>query len=131
MVLEHLGLPDQAGDPGLRIWRAGVAALAQLPHAFVKLSAYSWLGNPRDERGVRAVVGELLDLFGPQRCMVGSNMPVERLARGYGPLYALVLASLQDLSDDDRADVLAGTARRFYRLPSPGSTAPHGGGTRG
>jgi hypothetical protein len=50
-------------------------------------------------------------------------MPVERLARGYGPLYALVLASLQDLSDDDRADVLAGTARRFYRLPSPGRTA--------
>ena len=47
VVLEHLGLPDPAGDPGLRTWLAGVAALAQLPHARVKLSAFSRCRRPR------------------------------------------------------------------------------------
>jgi predicted TIM-barrel fold metal-dependent hydrolase len=117
VVLEHLGLPDPAGDPGLRTWRSGVAALAQLPHACVKLSAFSLLGNPRDERAVRSVVSELLGLFGPQRCMVGSNFPVERLAGNFSSLYKLVLACLQDLSAEQRADVLVGTARHFYRIP--------------
>ena len=94
VVLEHLGLPDPTNDPGLRTWRTGVATLAELPHACVKLSAFSWLGNPRDERAVRAVASQLLELFGPQRCMVGSNFPVERLAGDFGSLYQLVLATL-------------------------------------
>jgi predicted TIM-barrel fold metal-dependent hydrolase len=122
VVLEHLGLPDPTSDAGLRTWRAGVATLAQLPHACVKLSAFSWLGNPRDERAVRSVVSELLAVFGPQRCMVGSNFPVEGLAGDFGSLYELVLASLRDLSNEQRADVLAGTARRFYRIAHPALT---------
>jgi predicted TIM-barrel fold metal-dependent hydrolase len=117
VVLEHLGLPDPARDPGLDTWRAGVAALAALPHASVKLSAVSLLGTPRDVQRVREVVDELLELFGPERCMVGSNFPVERLAGGFGPWYEVVLASLDGLPDHARADVLGGTARRFYRLP--------------
>jgi predicted TIM-barrel fold metal-dependent hydrolase len=117
VVLEHLGLPDPANDAGLQTWRAGVTTLAQLPHASVKLSAFSWLGNPRDEQAVRGVVGELLDLFGPQRCMVGTNFPVDRLAGDFGSLYELVVTNLQDLSDQQRVEVLAGTARRFYRIP--------------
>jgi predicted TIM-barrel fold metal-dependent hydrolase len=121
VVLDHLGLPDPTTDTGLRIWRTGTATLAQLPHACVKLSAFSWLGNPRDERAVRSVVSELLELFGPQRCMVGSNFPVERLAGDFGSLYDLVLACLQDLSEEQRAEVLFGTARRFYRISRPAS----------
>jgi predicted TIM-barrel fold metal-dependent hydrolase len=117
VVLEHLGLPDPNNDPGLRTWRAGVTALAQLPHARVKLSAFSWLGNPRDEGAVRAVATELLDLFGPHRCMVGSNFPVERLAGDFGSLYDLILTCLADLSEEQRAEVLTGTAQRFYRIP--------------
>ena len=121
VVLEHLGLPDPMNDPGLRTWRTGVATLAELPHTCVKLSAFSWLGNPRDERAVRAVASQLLELFGPQRCMAGSNFPVERLAGDFGSLYQLVLATLRDLSNEQRADVLAGTARRFYRIPQTDS----------
>ena len=116
VVLEHLGLPDPITDAGLRTWRTGVAALAQVPHAYVKLSAFSLLGNPRDERAVRGVVSVLLEHFGPRRCMVGSNFPVERLAGDFDSLYDLVLASLRELSEEQRAEVLAGTARRFYRI---------------
>jgi predicted TIM-barrel fold metal-dependent hydrolase len=123
VVLEHLGLPDATRDPGLRTWRAGVGALAELPHAHVKLSAFSLLGIPRDAKRVRAVVAELLDLFGPRRCMVGSNFPVDRLAGDFTALYELILATLHDLADQERAEVLGGTARRFYRLATDDTLA--------
>jgi len=64
-------------------------------------------------------VAELLDLFSPKRRMVGSNFPVEKLTGDFGPLYDLILTSLQQLTDEQRADVLAGTASRFYRIPHP------------
>jgi predicted TIM-barrel fold metal-dependent hydrolase len=125
VLLEHFGLPDPARDGGLRTWRTGVAALAQLPHAHVKLSAFSLLGIPRDARLVREVVSELLELFGPQRCMVGSNFPVERPAGGLQALFELLLETLEGLSADERIEVLAGTARRFYRLPAGHLTEAH------
>src|SRR5262249_25361796 len=62
IVLEHMGLPDPAHDPGLRVWREGVAALADLPHAHAKLSAFSLLGSPRDVGRVRGVVATLIEL---------------------------------------------------------------------
>lgn len=116
VVLEHLGLPDPVSDPGLRSWRAGVTTLAQLPHGHVKLSAFSWLGNPRDEQAVQDVVRELIDVFGPRRCMAGSNFPVERLAGSFREFYELLLECLSDVPDEERAEILTGTARRFYRI---------------
>jgi predicted TIM-barrel fold metal-dependent hydrolase len=126
VVLDHFGMPDPAGDPGLRTWRAGVSLFAQLPHAFVKLSAISLLGLPRDERAVRSIVDELLDRFGPGRCMVGSNFPVERLAGGFSEVYRIMAASLRELSVSERADVLGGTARRFYRTARATAPSPAG-----
>jgi predicted TIM-barrel fold metal-dependent hydrolase len=82
VVLEHMGLPDAERDPGLERWRSAVAAFAGLPHAHVKLSAFSLLGVPRDPRRIRPVVTDLLQMFGAHRCMFGSNFPVERLAGG-------------------------------------------------
>jgi L-fuconolactonase len=61
-------------------------------------------------------VSELLDVFGPERCMLGSNFPVEMLSGSFASLDDLMLAVLCDLSDRERADVLGGTARRPYRL---------------
>jgi L-fuconolactonase len=66
----------------------------------------------------RGIVAELLELFGPHRCMIGTNFPVRRLAGGFGSLYELVLHTLAELTDESRSEVLAGTARRFYRLTS-------------
>jgi predicted TIM-barrel fold metal-dependent hydrolase len=86
----------------------------------VKLSAFSLLGIARDPGRATTVGSELLELFGPLRCMGGSNFPIERLAGGFAQWYELVLATLAELSDEQRADVLAGTARRFYRLPATG-----------
>lgn len=48
--------------------------------------------------------------------MIGSNFPVERLAGGLRSLYDMVSTSLRELTDEQRTEVLAGTARRFYRL---------------
>jgi predicted TIM-barrel fold metal-dependent hydrolase len=41
---------------------------------------------------------------------------VERLASPFEEFYELLLECLHDVPDEERAEILTGTARRFYRI---------------
>ena len=85
VVLDHLGKPRALqGDGGahddaeLATWRAGMAALAALPHAHVKLGMLAfavpgWVGEPAKDAYLRELVLETVGLFGARRCMFNAN----------------------------------------------------------
>ena len=63
------------------------------------------------------VVRETLDLFGAERCMFGSNYPIETLWTTYERIVAVMRACCARLSAVEQSLAFAGTARRIYRLP--------------
>ena len=62
------------------------------------------------------IVGETVELFGPQRCVWGSNFPIEKLWTGYGAILNAVRAALASLLQDLQRAVLHNNAVRPYRL---------------
>jgi L-fuconolactonase len=52
--------------------------------------------------------------------MFGSDWPVCRLAAGYADVLSTSRELIGRLGDDEQRSVLAGTARRVYRLSEPG-----------
>ncbi len=58
-----------------------------------------------------------LDLFGPARCMFGSDWPVCELAASYAEVYEALVEAVGPISQDERAAIFGGTARKFYKLP--------------
>ena len=72
---------------------------------------------------VRAVVEFALELFGPDRLMVGSDWPVAELGGGYVKMWTELSKIFDQLSAPERDAVLGGTARRFYAL---GASAEQG-----
>jgi predicted TIM-barrel fold metal-dependent hydrolase len=52
-------------------------------------------------------------LFGLQRCMLGSDLPIENLRSGFGPLYAAYDAIFSALSGEERAWLFHRTAERW------------------
>ncbi|HTQ01233.1 MAG TPA: amidohydrolase family protein [Casimicrobiaceae bacterium] len=58
----------------------------------------------------------LVEIFGPQRLMWGSDWPVLNLAATYQSWYAATVALTAGWSAEDRAALMGGTARRFYGL---------------
>jgi L-fuconolactonase len=56
----------------------------------------------------------LLDCFGPERVMAGSDWPVCLLRASYQTVQEVTDGLLRQLSDADRAQVHGGTARRWY-----------------
>jgi len=54
------------------------------------------------------------DVFGAERCMVGSDMPIETLSRSFAELYDAYDAIFADGSDNERSLLFGGTAARVY-----------------
>ncbi|WP_282818715.1 amidohydrolase family protein [Curtobacterium flaccumfaciens] len=112
-VLDHAGKPDIAGgDPG---WAGRIADFAARPNVACKVSGLfteagpEWRRQPVD-RYVRAVV----ERFGPERSLFGSDWPVSTLATTYDDVVRRTTDALTDLTQDERQSVLSGTAERTY-----------------
>ena len=120
-VVDHIAKPRIAdrSDPA---WEAGMPGLAALPNVQVKLSGLvteadwtSW--TPGD---LRPFVSRVVDLFGTQRLMFGSDWPVCLLAvPSYQEVVAALEEALGDLSEDESRQVFGANAERFYGLARP------------
>lgn len=114
-VLDHCGVPDlAAGD--WEVWRAGVDAVAAFPNVVVKLSGITAYAAPGTATAalVRPYVDHLLQVFGPDRMLWGSDWPVVDLGSGLPGWIAMTGELLAGLTKAERSAVMAGTARRVY-----------------
>ncbi|MFH8983115.1 amidohydrolase family protein [Streptomyces varsoviensis] len=116
-VLDHLGKPPIAIG-GLRPWSEAVRGLAVLPNTVCKLSGMvteaDWRTWTVDD--LRPYADTVLDAFGPDRLMFGSDWPVCRLAASYAEVLAAARELTSALGPAERAAVFAGTAVRTYGL---------------
>jgi predicted TIM-barrel fold metal-dependent hydrolase len=63
---------------------------------------------------IRPIVETVLDQFGPERCMFGSNFPVDSLYSDYATIVSAYEALIPEAA---QPAVFHDTAARFYRLP--------------
>jgi L-fuconolactonase len=57
-----------------------------------------------------------VDLFGPSRCMVESNFPVEKIVCGYATIWNTFKRVLSGLPASEKRQVFSQTAIDIYRL---------------
>ena len=117
IALNHHGFAWDRGEAGLRRWRAGMEALAAQPNVHVKLSEFGLRDAAWDEGANRAIVHDTLRIFGWQRCMFASNFPVAGLRISFPDLVQSMWRMLAHLPSGQQEAVMAGNARRFYRIP--------------
>ncbi len=115
-VLLHAGMLESAADDHVRPWLAGLDLLAAQPNLVVKLSAQGTFVHRVDEELIGLVADASLERFGAERCMFGSNFPIEKLWSDYSTLLGAWQAALASRSEAERRDVFTDTARRVYRI---------------
>jgi predicted TIM-barrel fold metal-dependent hydrolase len=107
-VLVHAGMPIQ-GEP----WREALEQLAAHANVVCKLSGQGTFIHRVDPAWIETVASAVLETFGADRAMFGTNFPIESLWTDFS---SLVGAWLGAFDDEDRHDVFGRTARRVYRL---------------
>ncbi|MGW7084126.1 amidohydrolase family protein [Streptomyces sp. NPDC054871] len=116
-VLDHLGKPPIASG-ALEAWAASVRSLAALPNTVCKLSGLVTEADPKTWTvdDLRPYADTVLEAFGPDRLMFGSDWPVCTLAATYAEVMDLARQLSDSLSGSERSALFAGTATRVYRL---------------
>ena len=116
VALCHCGSPHDQSEAGLAFWRKGLTRLAELRNVFCKLSGCCMFEQNWNAERVRRTALTALDIFGVNRCMFGSNFPVEKLYVSYQELYTTYLELIDDFSGSEKDALIARNAKWFYRL---------------
>lgn len=122
-VLDHLGNPELGRHPDEQRpgeqWIASIREIAASANTYCKLSGILAEPAPSGSEGVahlRPYYEVVLDAFGPDRLMFGSDWPPSSLSASYGEVVDVALDLIAGLSDTERAAIMGETARRAYRL---------------
>lgn len=117
-VLDHIAKPGiRAGE--IAVWSAGIRELARRPNIVCKLSGMITEADPANwtHAQLTPYFQIVLEAFGPQRLMIGSDWPVLTTGCSYAQWWQTVEQWILPLTSEERAQILGETAIRVYRLP--------------
>lgn len=116
VALCHCGSPWDQSAAGLRDWQRGLESLAALPDVYCKLSGFGMFDHGWSVASIRPLVESCIAIFGAERCMFGSNFPVDKLHASYADVWGAYEAIAVGYSSEDEAWLFGDTARAFYRI---------------
>jgi L-fuconolactonase len=116
-VINHISKPP-IKDGVLTPWAGLIEQAAAHENVYCKLSGMiteadhqAW--KPAD---LTPYIRHILKVFGPQRCMFGSDWPVCLLAGTYDDVVEALQQNISDLNRLELEDIFRDTASRFYRI---------------
>ena len=116
-VVDHISKPpiwSRKTEP----WRNALKTVAEIPNMHCKLSG---MVTEADHRAwcvddLKPYVDTVVELFGYERLLFGSDWPVCTLAASYDQVLNAALDSLGQISEPAKIAVLGANAERFYGL---------------
>lgn len=116
-VLDHMAKPAYSAGMNEE-WKLQIHQLADFSNVWCKISGmvtetkdFQW--TPAD---FSPFLEELLEAFGPQRLMYGSDWPVCLLAADYAAQLSIVKDFIQSLSENEQTQIMGQNASDFYKL---------------
>jgi L-fuconolactonase len=115
-VLDHCGKPAIHGG-GFEAWSADITRLAAHPNVCCKLSGLlTEAGEAWCPEDLLPYAARVVECFGPERVLYGSDWPVLTLAGDYGTWYGFTERFTQGWSASERSRFYGDNAARVYDL---------------
>jgi L-fuconolactonase len=117
-VIDHIAKPPIASGVTTE-WAERLKPLAAQPNVFVKLSGMVTEADWKrwTVRDITPYVQRVLEWFGPERCVFGSDWPVCLVAASYAHVIDACGQAIGDVPVADRERIFGGNAVALYRLP--------------
>lgn len=118
VVIDHIAKPDIKSRSDFDTWQQNMVLLAHNAKCYCKLSGMvteaDWLNWHSDD--FHPFMQTVLDLFGQDRIMFGSDWPVCLVAADYEQVKSLVLDFINVQAPDAKELILGQNAHKFYQL---------------
>ena len=116
IVVDHLAKPDIAGR-GWEPWASLVSAAAAEPNVHIKISGLATSSAPGwTFHDWQPFVDHVVEAFGADRVMLGSDWPVATLAGDFQRVWEAQRSVIAGLAESDQDEILFRAASRVYRL---------------
>jgi L-fuconolactonase len=117
LIVDHIAKPPIVSGE-LEPWLSRLLPLARLPNVTSKASGMVTLADPAawTAADLRPYVEAVVEMFGPDRLMFGSDWPVCLLAASYAEVVGAARDLFGGLSGAEQARIFGGTALEAYRL---------------
>ncbi len=116
IVLEHIGFPRKRDDEYFANWSKAVQNLAKAPNVTMKLSGIGMTDPRFTKESLRKWAEVSLEAFGPNRCVLGSNWPVDRLFSSYDVIVGFMRDYISSLSAAEQELICRTNAKKLYRF---------------
>jgi len=116
VALCHFASPWDQSDSGFKQWQQAMQQFAQLPNCYIKLSGFSMFTHHFDLDKFIQYSLSAINIFGSNRCTLGSNFPVDKLHMRFDQLHHAWLSLLHLLNEKQQRDLSFLTAENFYSL---------------
>jgi len=115
-ILQHAGMLEDLSSQGRALWRVGMERLAARPNVVSKLSGLGTFLHRNDSAHISDMVRQTVAMFGAERCLFGSNFPIEKLWTRYRDLIDAYQEATLEFTPAQREHIFCGAATRVYRL---------------
>ena len=115
-ILGHCGMPMERSKDYFEAWKSGLKTLAGAPNVVCKISGLGMTDHNWTIASIRDWVLAVIEVFGVQRCMFGSNWPVDSLYSSYRTMVDAYQEITAGFSDDERDALFRKNAERYYMI---------------
>jgi len=116
IILNHMGMPLDLSAEGLNIWRKGLLELASRNNVAIKISGFGMFNHQWTVHSIKELVLEVINIFGVDRCMFGSNFSVDKLYGDYDTLFNAYQKIVESFSKLEQEKLFYKNAEKFYRI---------------
>jgi len=119
-VVDHIAKPvlNETKQTDWTSWQKGINEIAQRPNVYCKLSGMvteadwsNWQAASYDR-----YLDEVLNAFGAERCMFGSDWPVCTCATDYRSMFSLIENWASRLSESEQQSIFGKSCLHFYNI---------------
>jgi predicted TIM-barrel fold metal-dependent hydrolase len=116
MILVHAGMLTARTQSAIDEWRAALAKMAAFPNLHVKISGLGMYSSGISLAQARQVIRDVIQIFGAERTIYGSNFPLEKLHASYADFFGIYRTVLSEYTEAEQRAVLHNNAAKFYRI---------------
>ncbi len=119
IILTHAAMPLWSDPDSMAAWRRAVTNYAALPNVAIKISGFGTHYPGYDARSIEPIVSHVVSAFGPARCMLASNYPIDGADKPYREIWNQFFALFEPYSENEKEQIFWRNAARIYRIEVP------------
>lgn len=112
----HLGSPWDQSEQGFSHWVKAMQQFATLDSCYIKISGFSMFNHGFNHEKFMLYANTAITIFGSDRCMLGSNFPVDKLYMSYDQLLQRWRELIQSFGEISQQNLSYKTAKNFYQI---------------